>query len=84
MSVMSTVAPKHNTDAPRVTYTCISFPPPAVSVAVCSNQPATNISSYLGALLMAELLVSYFTLFHCGEGNCPILYFILCPKPESH
>ena len=82
MSVMSTVAPKHNTDAPRVAH--ISFPPPAAGVTVCSNEPVANISSYLGALLMAELLASYFSLFHRGEGNCSILDFILCPKPESH
>ena len=59
MPVMSSVAPKHNTDAPRVAY--ISFPPPAASVTVCSNQPVTHISSYLGALLMAELLASQFS-----------------------
>ena len=82
MSVMFTVAPKHNTDVPRVAY--ISFPPPAASVTVCSNQPVTNIYSYVGALLMAELLASYFSLLHCGKGNCSILDFILCPKPESH
>ena len=82
MPVMSTVAPKHNTDAPRVAY--ISFPPPAASVTVCFNQPVTNIYSYLGALLVAELLASYFPLFHCGEGNCSILDFISCSKPESH
>ena len=39
MPVMPTVAPKHNTDAPRVAY--ILFPPPAASVTVCSNQPLT-------------------------------------------
>ena len=82
MPVMPTVAPKHNTDAPRVAY--ISFPPPAASVTGCSNQPVKHISSYLGALLIAELLASYFSFLHCGEGNCSILDFILCPKPESH
>ena len=60
MHVMSTVAPKHNTDAPRMAH--ISFPPPASSVTVCSNQPVTIISSYLGVLLMAEPLASYFSL----------------------
>ena len=54
-----------------------SFPSPAASVTVCSNQPVTNISSYLGALLMAELLVCWFL------SSTPH-WFTLCPKPLSH
>ena len=80
MPVISTVVPKHNIVIPSVAY--ISFPSPAASVTVCFNQPVTNISSYLRALLMAELLASCFSLFHCGEGNCFILDLHCVPNQK--
>ena len=71
---------KIHTDAPELAY--ISFPPTDASVTVCSNQPVTNLYSYLEALLVAELVASCFFPFHFGEGKCSILDLHSAPNQK--